>query len=460
MKTFKAGIIECIGKLQAADAVQPCESEARHQERETETDRVSRIPKNLNQKTEWMYFYRNSYAGYLPTGFSGNTLFYWFFESECSVTSETPLIIWLNGGPGASSLAGLFLENGPLTLKNDSSVDKNPYSWAQNAHMLFIDQPVGTGFSSVAPYAYVTSETEMAEQFVGALNEFYKRYPRYGLSPLYIAGESYAGKYIPYIAQQIIKPDRPIGRLLKGIALGDGWMQPEMQTKDQIDFAYSLGLVDTNQRAKAEEKYKEFQNDIRQENMPKAFEDGSKISNYLVNCAGGLNIYDVRYRSDAPIQPLKNYLSDSMVKECLHVPKNVEWKFSDADSEVAKALINDLMAPVDNVIEKVVRSGLKVLFYTGNFDMSCGFTGTERLIRNMNWSGKQEWGLLPRKVWYSMDKAGKRKIQGCIKQLYEITQIEIQMSGHQVPLFQPEISRDMIYNWISEQPFLTYEPEM
>lgn len=123
------------------------------------------------------------------------------------------------------------------------------------------------------------------------------------------------------------------------------------------------------------------------------------------------------------------------------------------------------MAPASAVIKEIVNVKkeenplYKVLLYTGNFDMSCGFTGTEKLLRQMKWDGQEEWKNLDRKVWYCQESAEGEKItQGYIKSCRNVTQIEIPMSGHQVPLYQPQISRNMIYNWIFGNEFPAYIP--
>lgn len=466
MMVFKEGIVSCIQEVAGQNAGLTVEDNSSKAFFE---DQVYQIPSDIEATPTRWYRLNNSYAGYADAEPSGrNKLFYWFFESRIPPVVQTPLIIWLNGGPGASSLAGLFLENGPFTMKDDSSIVPNRYSWNEKAHMLFFDQPVGTGYSCIKGYQCIRTEQEMARQFVYALQEFYTCHPIYRNAPLYLTGESYAGKYIPYIAKEITDKNKENAQIpLKGIALGDGWIDPEKQTADQIAYAYMLGMVDTKQRKKAEQLYDKFQKDIQAHDMAQAFTDGNKVSQYLVNCGGGENIYDIRSWADAPIEPLKNYLSNNVVKRCIHVPQDVEWAFSDAGSEVADNLMDDLMAPVTSVIQEVINMQkedgtplYQILLYTGNFDMSCGFTGTEQALADLDWEGREAWNKLDREVWYKLDKDGKTKItQGCIKHYSNLMQIEIPMSGHQVPLFQPQISKDMIYNWIFLRDFLTYVPE-
>ena len=104
------------------------------------------------------------YSGFLDTGDSSKNLFFWFFVNKEEKTSTTfPVMLWLNGGPGISSMMGLFNENGPFNIDEDSSgkpmFTDIQHTWCNSAHMLYVDQPVGTGFSySTNSSNYVTSD--------------------------------------------------------------------------------------------------------------------------------------------------------------------------------------------------------------------------------------------------------------------------------------------------------------
>lgn len=83
-----------------------------------------------------------SYSGYLTVNEARDSnLFFWYFPAE-SNGEEAPVILWLQGGPGVSSLFGLFEENGPFVVDKDG-VKQRKYRWSQNHHVLYIDNPVG-----------------------------------------------------------------------------------------------------------------------------------------------------------------------------------------------------------------------------------------------------------------------------------------------------------------------------
>ncbi|KIM53415.1 hypothetical protein SCLCIDRAFT_31895 [Scleroderma citrinum Foug A] len=160
-----------------------------------------------------------NWAGNIPVqrqGHPNDTLFFWAFEtSEGSFTDES------EEPPGSSSLVGLLFENGPIYIQNDYSASENQYSWTKVADYVWIDQPVGTGFSTCDSEGYIFDEDQMASDFMGFLENFVKVFPQLAKRPLYLTGESYAGMYIPYITKAYFEMENPPVKLGK-IAIGDG----------------------------------------------------------------------------------------------------------------------------------------------------------------------------------------------------------------------------------------------
>jgi carboxypeptidase C (cathepsin A) len=147
-----------------------------------------------------------------------------------------PLLVWMNGGPGASSLLGLFTELGPLLLNSRSLPERsttgdwqllsNPYAWSKVASLLVWEQPAGVGFSRcIAEPCAVWNDTSSAEGNLQFLLSFFAAFPSARSQDLFISGESYAGIYIPLLAQLIHKHNQAKAGpeiQLKGIAVGNG----------------------------------------------------------------------------------------------------------------------------------------------------------------------------------------------------------------------------------------------
>lgn len=145
-----------------------------------------------------------SYAGLLPISSKLNEtreLYFWYFPST-NPLAEDEITIWLNGGPGCSSLEGLLQENGPFLWQYGTFAPvPNPWTWVNLTNMVWVEQPVGTGFSRGVPD--VTNETGVASEFLG----FWKNFvDTFGLQnrKVFISGESYAGYYVPYIADAML----------------------------------------------------------------------------------------------------------------------------------------------------------------------------------------------------------------------------------------------------------------
>jgi serine carboxypeptidase-like clade 2 len=141
--------------------------------------------------------------------------------------STDPVLLWLNGGPGCSSLLGMITEVGAF-VQEDGSEDfvKNPYAWNLKANLLFLESPVGVGFSYTTELLYSYSDPNTATDTYAALLNFFKKFPQYKGRDFFISGESYAGMYIPFAATAIVNGNKASTDKinLKGVLIGNGAM--------------------------------------------------------------------------------------------------------------------------------------------------------------------------------------------------------------------------------------------
>ena len=143
---------------------------------------------------------------------------YRFFPSSNPLAAEE-ITIWFNGGPGCSSLSGLLTENGPFTWEAGTNAPvQNPYTWVNLTNMMWVEQPVGVGFSQGVPN--ITNEVELGLEFIGFFKSFVDAFDVHGYS-VYLTGESYAGFYVPYIADAFINADDCDYYNIKGVAIND-----------------------------------------------------------------------------------------------------------------------------------------------------------------------------------------------------------------------------------------------
>ncbi|TVY15452.1 Carboxypeptidase S1-like protein, partial [Lachnellula arida] len=222
-----------------------------------------------------------SYSGYADVDVDQH-IFFWFFESRGSDPQTAPLTVWINGGPGSSSMIGLFQENGPCRVDIDGNVYSNPYSWSNASNMLFIDQPTQVGFSYSIPvngyvdsasgdivtlpgdecpdyagdtcgtYSYgnysltANSTVNAAPNFWKTLQGFMGAFPQYSRNGFHFSSESYGGHYGPifneYIEEQNAKNISGAHKIsLESVLIGNGWYDPLIQYQAYYNYTVFPG---------------------------------------------------------------------------------------------------------------------------------------------------------------------------------------------------------------------------
>lgn len=385
------------------------------------------------------------YSGYVNVDAKhGAHLYYLFFESLNSPSTD-PLVIWLNGGPGCSSLFGAFIENGPFSIDANATttgLHRNPFSWTAKANVLYIDQPVGTGFSYVVnPTGYVTSEKKMATELYVLLHTFlFKLHPEFSHHDLYIFGESYAGKYIPSISDYILQQNANTSETinLRGIGIGDGWVSPYWQTGSYASFLWSNRLITEKQLHEADLVNTEYQKLIDKKMYIAAAELGNLLLEGLVLAAGGVDVYDVRTKKD-PTDPLSSaltsYLNRHTVQDQLHVGSH-HWKSCGA------ILLTDEARSVETLLPRLL-ANMTVLLYNGNQDLICNYLGTAVWSSKIQWPHQKEYNEAEYKPWF-VDST----FRGIIRQAATLSFLILNDAGHFVPYNLPQISQEMLYRFI------------
>ena len=190
------------------------------------------------------------YSGYLDIPNSdGKSLHYLFVYSQNNPVTD-PVVLWLNGGPGCSSMEGAFMENGPYIFDEfNSSAFLNPNTWNKNASMLYIEAPAGVGYSILGSLANNnTNDNQTAQDNLQALLKFFNYFPTFAANEFYISGESYAGIYVPSLAYFIVESNKNgvnPSINLKGILVGNGVTLWSVDT-DSVwpEFLYWHQLID------------------------------------------------------------------------------------------------------------------------------------------------------------------------------------------------------------------------
>mmetsp|Transcript_36619 Transcript_36619/g.44755 ORF Transcript_36619/g.44755 Transcript_36619/m.44755 type:complete len:143 (+) Transcript_36619:229-657(+) len=140
----------------------------------------------------------------------------------------------MSGGPGQSSLFSVFYENGPWKFRKNGfskeeeskfKIELNPYSWNMFANMLYIDSPIGTGFSKASDAEkYVSTTDEVVSYVETFLAKFLDEHPKFKGRDFYIAGKSYSGRFVAALTRRLLAKEFDLN--LKGIAIGNGDIDP------------------------------------------------------------------------------------------------------------------------------------------------------------------------------------------------------------------------------------------
>ncbi|GAO18071.1 hypothetical protein UVI_02059950 [Ustilaginoidea virens] len=316
----------------------------------------------------------------------------------------------------AGSEDGALMEVGPYRVNHDMNLTLNNGSWNEFANLLFVDNPVGTGFSYVNTNHYVHQLSEMANQFVMFLDKFFKIFPEYEHDDIYLAGESFAGQHIPYIAKAILDRNSkkgPSGKWnLSGLLIGNGWISPPDQSDAYLKFSLQRGIIE-----KGSDKAQQLQNMQRICDKDLATNPGHveypqcedilrRILKLTMKGSGDqqcINMYDVRLKDSAPScgmnwpPDLKNvgpYLRQPAVSRALNLDQQLNTGWQECNSRVGTAMRGSNSTASVHLLPEILKQ-VPILLFSGAEDLICNHIGTEQLIARLEWNGGRGFELAP-----------------------------------------------------------------
>ncbi|XP_061187870.1 retinoid-inducible serine carboxypeptidase-like isoform X2 [Saccostrea echinata] len=330
----------------------------------------------------------------------GAHLFYWLYHTmSLRGISDVPLIMWLQGGPGQSSTGmGNFQEIGPL----DVSLKKRNTTWLSEASILFVDSPVGSGYSYVeSEFLYCNSTEMIASDIITFLAVFFRSSngKKFQNVPFYIMTESYGGKMTAVIADQLIQAisEGSVICSFVGVTLGAPFIHPANTVQSWINYTLANALIDKNEAEKLSKIYSTLENSIVNGNWIYAFNYMSEMGGRLLIFTNGVNLYnflewkdsdksktsanDFRFSSGRE-DALWALMNGKIRRKLKIIPTNVTW--GGQNDSVYLSLINDFMKPVVAIVDKLVsETTLKVSVYTGQLDIIVNTLGTLRWVETL-----------------------------------------------------------------------------
>ncbi|KAH9493010.1 hypothetical protein Btru_022920 [Bulinus truncatus] len=345
-------------------------------------------------------FPKHSHAGFITVNKTlGNHLFFWFFPVEGNVSSA-PVLIWLSGGPGLSSMGGLLCENGPIQICKDfnkCNYRSRQHSWSQHFSMLYIDSPVSVGYSFTESGISGERVTQqgVSEDLYSFVEQFYSLFPDYKKTDLYVGGASYAGKYVPFLAHLIhTKTQAGLSDIpLTGIYMGGPLFDPPTQSPAFFDYIYTMGAISYQQmidyKADVRSMIIESQND-----PSKPFSLRSIIER-LVPSAGFESYSNYVTNERTNFFAIYSVMTSVKMREALHVGHRLFRPFNQNlydrfGPDVFSSAKSRLVTLLDNY---------KALIYSGEHDVIVSAQMVETALLSTPWSLQFEYNRTSKLVW-------------------------------------------------------------
>ncbi|KAF3959826.1 hypothetical protein CMV_015396 [Castanea mollissima] len=436
------------------------------EEAEQEADRVKNLP------GQPAVTFRH-YAGYVKLRPQHQkALFYWFFEAQ-EAPSHKPLVLWLNGGPGCSSIAyGAAQELGPFLVQlNGIKLDLNKFSWNKVANILFLEAPVGVGFSytNKSKDLHMLGDRVTADDSHAFLIGWFKRFPNFKSNDFYLAGESYAGHYVPQLANLIYERNKGASKNLyinlNGFMIGNAVINDATDLSGMFEYAWSHAIISDklyndivkecnfrsdNQTRNCGNHIRGFLEaysaiDIYNIYAPICLTSLSRTSPKLVVAPRLITQHNLWHKLPSGYDPctedyVEKYFNREDVQRALHA--NVtKLPYPYTTCSVINGW-NDSADTVLPIIRKLLNAGLRIWIYSGDTDGRVPVTSTRFSVNKLGLKIKEEW-----RAWFH-----KTQVAGWV-QTYEggLTLATVRGAGHQVPVFAPHQSLSLFTHFLSSK---------
>lgn len=418
---------------------------------------------------------------------NGIEMFYYFIKSEKS-PAEDPLLFWFSGGPGCSGLNALMFGNGPFTVKIEEytggvpPLELNPYAWTKVSSVVYVDAPVGAGFSySTTVQGSYSNDTVSAQQSYTFIRKWLVDHLEFITNSLLLAGDSYSGHPVPIIVQNVAEGieagDRPLINL-KGYLLGNPLTYIELEINFQVPYVHGMGLI-------SNELYESLQKNCGGDyfNRDPSKPQCNKDLDAAKKCLDGLWEYNTLFPKCNEIIPTPNKLSlDKLTSSRRDLGENSKDRLSLSldlkcpatygftlsyywanNEHVQNALnvrkgkvktwfrcnyngLNYTSSFLDNHIPyhaNLSKRGIRSLIYSGDHDPAIPFLGTQAWIRSLNYSITNEW-----RPWIVQNKvAGYTRTYA-----NNMTFATVQGAGHVAMANRPKECLFMYSRWVSYEP--------
>nr|AKO90272.1 cathepsin A3 [Tigriopus japonicus] len=392
-----------------------------------------------------------SYSGFITVNEETDShMFFWFFPATEVDPSEAPVVLWLQGGPGSSSMIGLFEIHGPLSAvytdetQTDTEVKLNPFSWNRKANMIYIDNPVGTGFSHTSS-GFADTQEEVGVDLYECLVQWFTLFPEFQSNPFFAFGESYAGKYVPTISKKIHDENQVSSFKInfQGLGIGNGAMSP-VDSNVYGEYLYQAGLLDEIDRDELLSREAKMKEHVANEEYFSAWLSWNTEVNYFLSkmgCSYTLGINQCHEFNEE--NNYEDFVNKETTRKAAHVG---DRPFGSQSGAVYDHLREDIFVSQKATVEFLL-DRYPVLIYNGNLDIICHHTGTLNMFQAMEtWSGLDEYHSANAKVYRV-----NGDVAGYLTSAQNLRLFVMRNAGHMVPRSQPENAFAMFNDFISNK---------
>lgn len=396
---------------------------------------------------------------------NGAHMFWWLYyaDSQTAQYKDLPLVMWLQGGPGGSGSGfGNFEEIGPL----DRDLNPRKTSWVQAASLLFVDNPVGTGFSyAERPDGYATNVATVASDMLVLLQHFFTERAEFQSIPFYIFSESYGGKMAAAISMELTKAiaQGKVKCNFAGVALGDSWISPLDSVMTWGPYLYTTSLLDDNGLNDVSSAAKAVKEAVEQEQFQKATELWSVTETVVEQNTNGVNFYNIltqqpdekltssagedfislqarRHIRPLHSQSLSELMNGPIRKKLGIIPQNVTW--GGQAELVFSYMSGDFMKPVVDIVDQLLSAGVNVTVYNGQLDLIVDTMGQEMWVKRLKWDGLSGFNNLK---WTALDDPVAPGVTGAFCKNYKnFAFYWILKAGHMIPSDQGPMALQMM----------------
>ncbi|CAN7984262.1 unnamed protein product, partial [Ixodes hexagonus] len=403
-----------------------------------------------------------AYSGYITVDKKHQSNLFFLHIVAKKSPRTAPLLLWLHGGPGKSSLFAQFLENGPVGIDAKGSVYNRRHTIQNFANVIYLDQPPGAGFSyTKSPQGYAQSLQDSTAAIMEFLRQFLVMFPEYKNRTLFVAGESYGARAAIGIVHHLqTRKERGVSLKLGGVICGVGFLGPVLDIVDSSEFLYQMSMVDSRGRDTFAATIQNIRGLIDVNRTAAILMLGNTLMHTRHNGEASLFMkltgYDdhgsaLTYATPPQFDHYYSYAQRHIFKKHIHVSPTARVD-GDRLSVALNLGMKDFFTDISHLIEAVLDSQ-RVLIYTAQMDTMIPAVNLDKYFRSLNWTGAEQFKAAPRQRWYSRGR--NSPILGYVTTVKELTYVLLTQAGHHASFDRPVTVYRMMELFVSDLDFLT-----